>query len=49
MAYNETYSSEDVPAIVIDGLGKFGIQLVAFAGLIALVGLYVWGRKAMKK
>jgi hypothetical protein len=40
MAYNETYTSEDVPAIVID---------VAFAGLIALVGLYVWGKNAMKR
>lgn len=48
MAYNGTYTSEDVPAIVINGLGVFGVQLVAFAGLIALVGLYVWFKKKAK-
>ena len=47
MAYNATYTSEDVPAIVIDGIGNFGIQIIAFAGLIALVGLYIWGKKRM--
>ena len=45
MAYNNSFTSEDIPAIVIDGLGHFGFQLIAFAGLIALVGLYVWFKK----
>jgi hypothetical protein len=45
MAYSPTYTSDDIPAIVIDFLGKYGVQIVAFAGLIALVGLYIWFKK----
>lgn len=47
MAYNGTYTAEDVPTIVIDGIGTFFIQLIAFAGLMALVGLYVYFKKRM--
>jgi hypothetical protein len=48
MAYSPTYTSDDIPSIVIDFIGKYAIQIVAFAGLIALVGLYVWFKRNAK-
>lgn len=40
--YTPVHSSSDVPSIVIDFLVEYGIQIVAFAGLIALISLGVW-------
>jgi len=47
MAYNATYSSDDLSSIVIDGLGRFGVAIIAFIALVALVVLYAWFRKRM--
>jgi hypothetical protein len=46
-AYTPTHDSGDLASIVIDFLVEYGIQILAFAGLIALVTLYVWARKNM--
>lgn len=46
--YTPTHSSADLVGIVIDFIVEFGVQLLAFAGLIALVVLYVWGKNSMK-
>lgn len=43
--YSPTYVSTDLSAIVIDFIGTYFVQLVAFAGLIALVVLAVWFRR----
>jgi len=48
MAYTATHSSSDIPAIVIDFIVEYGVQILAFAGLIALVTLYIWARNATK-
>jgi len=48
MAYNESYDTGDVTDVVIDGLVIFGITLVGFAGLIALVMLYKWASKNVR-
>jgi hypothetical protein len=45
--YTATHSSSDLAGIVIDFLVEYGVQLLAFAGLIALVTLYVWAKKQM--
>lgn len=45
--YTPTHDSGDLAGIVIDFLVEYGIQILAFAGLIALVTLYVWARKNM--
>lgn len=42
--YNVTYDSTDLPAIVIDGIGKFGVVLVSMIVLVALVVLYGWAK-----
>lgn len=43
--YSATYVAEDLPAIVIDGIGKFMEGVVAFAILIAVFVLYLWVKK----
>lgn len=48
MAYNASYATEDVTSVTIDGLVVFGITVIGFAGLIALVMLYKWARKNVK-
>lgn len=48
MAYTPTYDSSDIPSVVIDFLGAYAVQIVAFAGLIALVMLYAWFKKNAK-
>jgi hypothetical protein len=48
MAYNSSYSTGDVTSVTIDGLVIFGITVIGFAGLIALVMLYKWARKNVK-
>jgi hypothetical protein len=47
MAYSPDYTSDDLSSIVIDGLGKFGVAIIAFIALVALVVLYAWFRKRM--
>lgn len=46
-AYTPTHDSNDLASIVIDFLVEYGVQLLAFAGLIALVTLFVWARNSM--
>ena len=45
MAYAETYQASDIPDIVIDFIGTYAVQLIAFAGLIALLGLFIWVKR----
>jgi len=47
-AYTPAHTSSDLSAVVIDFIVEFGIQILAFVGLIALVGLYVWFRSSTK-
>jgi hypothetical protein len=48
MAYVAEYSTDDVTSVTIDGLVIFGITIIGFAGLIALVFLYKFARKNVK-
>lgn len=45
--YTATHTANDIPSVVIDFLVEYGVQLLAFAGLIALVGLFIWAKKQM--
>jgi len=45
--YTPTHSSSDLAGIVIDFIVEYGVQLLAFAGLIALVTLFVWARNSV--
>jgi len=47
-AYVPNHTSAQIPSIVIDFMVEFGVQIIAFVGLIALVGLYVWFRSSTK-
>lgn len=47
-AYTPNHSASDIPSIVIDFLVEYGVQLLAFAGLIALVTLGVWARNQIR-
>lgn len=42
MAYNNTYDTADVSAIVVDILAGLGVALVGFAGIVGLIVLYRW-------
>lgn len=46
-SYTPAHTSNDLASIVIDFIVEYGIQLVAFAGLIALITLFVWVRNNM--
>ena len=46
-SYTPAHTSSDLASIVIDFLVEYGVQLLAFAGLIALVTLFVWAKKQM--
>jgi hypothetical protein len=46
--YTPTYDSGDISEVVIDFLVEYGVQILAFAGLIALVTLFVWGKNALR-
>ena len=46
-AYTPTHDSGDLASVVIDFIVEYGIQLLAFAGLIALIGLFIWVRKSL--
>lgn len=45
--YTPVHSAGDIPTIVIDFLVEYGVQILAFAGLIALVTLFVWAKNQM--
>jgi len=47
-AYVPAHTSSDIPSIVIDFLVEYGVQILAFAGLIALVTLFVWAKNSAK-
>ena len=47
-AYTPTHDSNDLASIVIDFIVEYGVQLLAFAGLIALVTLFIWARNSMR-
>jgi hypothetical protein len=42
MTYTPTYTANDVSAIVIDAVGQFGVAIIGFIALVALVILYAW-------
>lgn len=46
--YTPEHSASDLSGIVIDFLVEYGIAILGFVSLIALVGLYVWFRKSAK-
>ena len=46
-AYVPAHESGDIPSVVIDFLVEYGVQILAFAGLIALITLAVWVKKQM--
>lgn len=46
--YTPAYSSGDIASVVIDFLVEYGVQILAFAGLIALITLFVWAKKSFK-
>jgi len=48
MAYNETYTNDDMGVIAIDGLAAFGVVFVQLATVIALVVLFVYLKKKLK-
>jgi len=49
MAYSETYASSDLDNIFIDFIAQYGVALISFVTLIALVGLAVWFKVKTKK
>ena len=48
MTYTLAHSSSDISAVVIDFIVEYGIQILAFAGLIALITLFVWAKNNLK-
>lgn len=47
-AYTPAHTSSDLAGVVIDFIVEYGVQILAFAGLIALVTLFVWAKNSMK-
>ena len=43
--YTATHDATDVSGLVIDFIVEYGIALLGFATLIALVGIFVWMKK----
>ena len=48
MAYSNTYDTDDVSEAAIDFIATYGVAMVGFASLIALVALAVWFRRKVK-
>jgi hypothetical protein len=48
MAYTPVHDSSDLPSVVIDFIVEYGVQLLAFAGLIALVTLFLWAKRSIR-
>jgi len=46
--YTATHDAGDLSGVVIDFIVEYGVQILAFAGLIALVTLFVWAKNSMK-
>lgn len=46
--YTPAHTSGDLSGVVIDFIVEYGVQILAFAGLIALVTLFVWARNSMR-
>jgi len=49
MAYNASYTADDLSSATISGIGKFIIVFAGFAGIIALILLGGWLKGRMKK
>lgn len=47
--YTPSYTSGNLAEVVVDFVVEFGVQILAFAGLIALILLFVWVKGAMRK
>lgn len=47
-AYVPNHTASSIPGVVIDFLVEYGIQILAFAGLIALVTLFVWAKNSIR-
>ena len=47
--YTPTYTSGNLASVVIDFIVEFGVQILAFAGLIALIVLAVWAKSHLRK
>lgn len=45
--YTPTHDAGDIPNIVIDAIVEMGVNLLPFAGLVVLVGLYIWFRQTV--
>lgn len=48
MAYNATYTADDLGAITIDGVASVFAAIVGLATIVGLVLLWVFLRKRMK-
>lgn len=48
MAYNATYTADDVSSVTIDGIVKIAVAIVSLATLVGLVLLYGFLKKRMK-
>jgi hypothetical protein len=48
MAYNATYTADDLSTVTVDGIVKIFVAVVSFATLVGLILLYGWFRKKMK-
>lgn len=49
IAYNATYTTDDVTEAAIDGVVKFVIAIAGLAALIGLVFIATWVMKKTKK
>lgn len=45
--YTPTHEASDLSGVVIDAIVEMGVNLLPFAGLIVLVGLYVFARRRL--
>lgn len=47
--YVASHSASDISSVVIDFFVEFGIQIIAFTSIIALIGLYIWIKPKIPK
>lgn len=47
-SYTPAHTSSDLASVVIDFIVEYGVQLLAFAGLIALVTLFIMARNSVR-
>lgn len=45
LGHNPTYTATDIPAAVIDFIGTYFVQFIAFAGLLALAIIFLMARR----